>query len=144
MELKRLKSDFHRGFTLIEILVVLIIIGIASTFAISSFNNSFLNSKNNVLNSFISFINYHVDHSIISGDTVYLEFQNKNIVAKINGQKTKTYSQNDLNFETQKFKDQIIINQNSLYNTITLDFVYNNQIYKGIISFNGIDYEEKN
>ena len=143
MELKRLKSDFHRGFTLIEILVVLIIIGIASTFVISSFNNSFLNSKNNVLNSFISFINYHVDHSIISGDTVYLEFQNKNIVAKINGQKTKTYSQNDLNFETQKFKDQIIINQNSIYNTITLDFVYNNQIYEGIISFNGIDYEEK-
>ena len=143
MELKRLKSDFHRGFTLIEILVVLIIIGIASTFVISSFNNSFLNKKNNDLNSFISFINYHVDHSIISGDTVYLEFQNKNIVAKINGQKTKTYSQNDLNFETQKFKDQIIINQNSIYNTITLDFVYNNQIYEGIISFNGIDYEEK-
>ena len=143
MELKRLKSDFHRGFTLLEILVVLIIIGIASTFVISSFNNSFLNSKNNVLNSFISFINYHVDHSIISGDTVYLEFQNKNIVAKINGQKTKTYSHNDLNFETPKFKDQIIINQNSLYNTITLDFVYNNQIYEGIISFNGIDYEEK-
>tara|TARA_B100000941_G_C28119547_1_gene357374 strand:- start:17 stop:451 length:435 start_codon:yes stop_codon:yes gene_type:complete len=143
LELKRLKSDFHRGFTLIEILVVLIIIGIASTFVISSFNNSFLNSKNNVLNSFISFINYHVDHSIISGDTVYLEFQNKNIVAKINGQKTKTYSHNDLNFEKPKFKDQIIINQNSLYNTITLDFVYNNQIYEGIISFNGIDYEEK-
>ena len=143
MEFKRVKSDFQRGFTLIEILVVLIIVGIVSTFAISSFNNTFLNRKNNNLNSFISFINYHVDHSIISGDTVYLEFQNKNIVAKINGQKTKTYSQNDLNFETQKFKDQIIINQNSLYNTIKLDFVYNNQIYKGIISFNGIDYEEK-
>ena len=143
MEFKRVKSDFQRGFTLIEILVVLIIVGIVSTFAISGFNNTSLNKKNNDLNSFISFINYHVDHSIISGDTVYLEFQNKNIVAKINGQKTKTYSQNDLNFETQKFKDQIIINQNSIYNTITLDFVYNNQIYEGIISFNGIDYEEK-
>ena len=143
MEFKRLKYDLQQGFTLIEILVVLIIVGIVSTFAISSFNNTFLNRKNNDLNSFISFINYHVDHSIISGDTVYLEFQNKNIVAKINGQKTKTYSHNDLNFETQKFKDQIIINQNSLYNTITLDFVYNTQFYEGIISFNGIEYEKK-
>ena len=143
MEFKRLKYDLQQGFTLIEILVVLIIVGIITTFAISSFNNSVFNRSDDDLNTFNKFINYYVDHTLISGDTVYLEFKNQNVIAKINGQKTKTYNLNSLNFETLKFDDQIIINQNSLYNTIRLNFVYNNEIYKSIINLNGIDYEKK-
>ena len=143
MEFKRVKHDLQQGFTLIEILVVLIIVGIISTFAISSFNNSIFNRNDNNLNTFNKFINYYVDHVLISGDTVYLEFKNQNIIAKINGQEIKTYSLNNLSFETQAFDDQIIINQNSLYNTIRLNFVYNNEIYKSIINLNGIDYEKK-
>ena len=143
MEFKRVKHDLQQGFTLIEILVVLIIVGIISTFAISSFNNSIFNRNDNDLNTFNKFINYYVDHALISGDTIYLEFKNQNIIAKINGQKTKTYSLNNLNFETQAFDDQIIINQNSLYNTIRLNFVYNNENYTSIINLNGIDYEKK-
>jgi prepilin-type N-terminal cleavage/methylation domain-containing protein len=143
LEFKRVKHVLQQGFTLIEILVVLIIVGIISTFAISSFNNSIFHRNGNDLNTFIKFINYYVDHTLISGDTVYLEFQNQNVIAKIDGQKTKTYSLNNLNFETQTFGDQIIINQNSLYNTIRLNFVYNNETYKSIINLNGIDYEKK-
>ena len=143
MEFKRVKHDLQQGFTLIEILVVLIIVGIISTFAISSFNNSIFNRNDNDLNSFNKFINYYVDHALIAGDTIYLEFKNQNIIAKINGQKIKTYSLNNLSFETQAFDDQIIINQNSLYNTIRLNFVYNNEIYTSIINLNGIDYEKK-
>ena len=143
MEFKRVKHDLQQGFTLIEILVVLIIVGIISTFAISSFNNSIFHRNGNNLNTFDKFINYYVDHALISGDTVYLEFKNQNIIAKINGQKIKTYSLNNLSFDTQAFDDQIIINQNSLYNTIRLNFVYNNEIYKSIINLNGIDYEKK-
>ena len=143
MEFKRVKHDLQQGFTLIEILVVLIIVGIISTFAISSFNNSIFNRNDNDLNSFNKFINYYVDHTLISGDTVILEFKNQNIIAKINDQKTKTYSLNNLNFETQTFDNQIIINQNTLYNTIRLNFVYNKEIYKSIINLNGIDYEKK-
>ena len=143
MEFKRVKHDLQQGFTLIEILVVLIIVGIISTFAISSFNNSIFNRNDNDLNSFNKFINYYVDHALISSDTIYLEFKNQNIIVKINGQKIKTYSLNNLSFETQAFDDQIIINQNSLYNTIRLNFVYNNEIYKSIINLNGIDYEKK-
>ena len=143
MEFKRVKHDLQQGFTLIEILVVLIIVGIISTFAISSFNNSIFNRNDNDLNSFNKFINYYVDHALITGDTIYLEFKNQNIIAKINGQKAKIYSLNNLNFETQAFDDQIIINQNSLYNTIRLNFVYNNEIYTSIINLNGIDYEKK-
>ena len=143
MEFKRVKRDLQQGFTLIEILVVLIIVGIISTFAISSFNNSIFNRNDNNLNTFNKFINYYVDHALISGDTVYLEFKNQNIIAKINGQKIKTYSLNNLSFKTKAFDDQIIINQNSLYNTIRLNFVYNNEIYKSIINLNGIDYEKK-
>ena len=143
MEFKRLKYDLQQGFTLIEILVVLIIVGIITTFAISSFNNSVFNRSDDDLNTFNKFINYYVDHTLISGDTVYLEFKNQNVIARINGQKAKTYNLNSLNFETLKFDDQIIINQNSLYNTIKLNFVYNNEIYKSIINLNGIDYEKK-
>jgi prepilin-type N-terminal cleavage/methylation domain-containing protein len=143
LEFKRIRRDLQQGFTLIEILVVLIIVGIISTFAISSFNNSIFHRNGNDLNTFNKFINYYVDHTLISGDTVYLEFQNQNVIAKIDGQKTKTYSLNNLNFETHTLNDQIIINQNSLYNTIRLNFVYNNEIYKGIINLNGIDYEKK-
>jgi len=143
LEFKRVKHDLQQGFTLIEILVVLIIVGIISTFAISSFNNSIFNRNDNDLNSFNKFINYYVDHTLISGDTVILEFKNQNIIAKINDQKTKTYSLNNLNFETQTFDNQIIINQNTLYNTIRLNFVYNKEIYKSIINLNGIDYEKK-
>ena len=143
MEFKRVKRDLQQGFTLIEILVVLIIVGIISTFAISSFNNSIFHRNGNNLNTFDKFINYYVNHTLISGDTVYLEFKNQNVIAKIDGKKTKTYSLNNLNFETQTLNDQIIINQNSLYNTIRLNFVYNNKIYKSIISLNGIDYEKK-
>ena len=143
MEFKRVKHDLQQGFTLIEILVVLIIVGIISTFAISSFNNSIFNRNDNDLNTFNKFINYYVDHALITGDTIYLEFKNQNIIAKINGQKIKTYSLNNLSFETQAFDDQIIINQNSLYNTIRLNFVYNNEIYTSIINLNGIDYEKK-
>ena len=123
MEFKRVKDDLQQGFTLIEILVVIIIVGIISTFSISSFNNSIFNHNDNDLNTLNEFINYYVDHTLISGDTVYLEFKNQNIIAKINGQEIKTYSLNNLSFETQAFDDQIIINQNSLYNTITLDIV---------------------
>ena len=143
MEFKRVKHDLQQGFTLIEILVVLIIVGIISTFAISSFNNSIFNGNDNDLNTFNKFINYYVDHALISGDTIYLEFKNQNIIAKINDEKIKTYSLNNLSFETQAFDDQIIINQNSLYNTIRLIFVYNNETYKSIINLNGIDYEKK-
>ena len=143
MEFKRVKHDLQQGFTLIEILVVLIIVGIISTFAISSFNNSIFNRNDNDLNTFNKFINYYVDHALITGDTIYLEFKNQNIIAKINGQKTKTYSLNNLNFKTQAFDEQIIINQNSLYNTIRLNFVYNNENYTSIINLNGIDYEKK-
>ena len=143
MEFKRVKHGLQQGFTLIEILVVLIIVGIISTFAISSFNNSIFNRNDNDLNSFNKFINYYVDHALISSDTIYLEFKNQNIIAKINDEKIKTYSLNNLSFETQAFDDQIIINQNSLYNTIRLNFVYNNEIYTSIINLNGIDYEKK-
>jgi len=61
-------SKYQKGFTLIEILVVLIIIGIST--ALITLNFSTLKSINSQINSFEKSVNFLTEESIITGSII--------------------------------------------------------------------------
>ena len=81
MEFNRLILKSSRGFTLIETLIVLVIIGILTTFAITGFKNIYLDNNSNELRAFKNFIDYQVTQSIITGESISLKFYDKYITA---------------------------------------------------------------
>ena len=88
MEFERVKSK-KNGFTLIETLVVLVIIGVMATFTISGFNNIYLNNNEDNPKSLKKFINYHVDHSIITGESVTIHVDEHQLISSVNNKSIK-------------------------------------------------------
>ena len=69
-------NNLKRGFTLIEILVVLIVIGIASSLIFLNFSSATSISKNQ--STFANFFHYLSEESIITGDVVGWHADNAN------------------------------------------------------------------
>ena len=61
-------SKYQKGFTLIEILVVLIIIGISTT--LITLNFSTLKSIDSQINSFEKSVNFLTEESIVTGNII--------------------------------------------------------------------------
>ena len=96
MEFIRLIQKSSGGFTLIETLVVLVIIGVLATFAITGFNNTYLNNNNNDLQSLKKFIDLQVTQSIITGETISLNFYDEQITASGDNVYLQSYKLNNL------------------------------------------------
>lgn len=69
-------NNSSKGFTLIEILVVLVVIGIASSLIILNFSSSISLSKNN--SSFKKSFNFLTEESIITGNIIGWHADKKN------------------------------------------------------------------
>jgi len=69
-------NNLKRGFTLIEILVVLVVIGIASSLIFLNFSSATSISKNQ--STFAKFFHYLSEESIITGDVVGWHADNAN------------------------------------------------------------------
>ena len=80
---------YHLGFTLIEILVVLIIIGITSTLITINFNTFDLIEKK--ANSFQKTVSYLTEESIITGKIIGLYLSSDNQFAKYLTEENQTY-----------------------------------------------------
>ena len=69
-------NNFKRGFTLIEILVVLIVIGVASSLIFLNFSSATSISKNQ--STFTKFFHYLSEESIITGNVIGWHADNDN------------------------------------------------------------------
>ena len=144
MEFERIKSK-DNGFTLIETLVVLIIIGVMASFTISGFNNIYLdndNDKNN-LESLKKFINYHVDHSIITGEAVTIRIDGHQLVSSIKNKRIKLANISNLKFNYKNQDNVIFVDQINLLENIQVTFTYKEELHEGIVNLNGLQYAKK-
>ena len=64
----------HRGFSLIEILIVLIIIGIAGSISISGFGSAINNSEKREVKKIIEFLNDKIIHVLQTGEVLQIDF----------------------------------------------------------------------
>lgn len=77
MESRRVNIPIHKGFTLIEVLVVLILIGIAGSISINGLGKSLKNSDQNEVKKFIEFMDTNVNHVFQTGETIKIHFNNR-------------------------------------------------------------------
>ena len=142
MEFERVKSK-NNGFTLIETLVVLIIIGVMASFTISGFNNIYLDNDKNNLESLKKFINYHVDHSIITGEAVTIHIDGHQLVSSINNKRIKLANISNLKFNYKNQDNVIFVDQINLLENIQVTFTYKEELHEGIVNLNGLQYAKK-
>ena len=142
MEFERVKSK-KNGFTLIETLVVLVIIGVMASFTISGFNNIYLNSDDDNPKSLKKFINYHVDHSIITGESVTIHVDEHQLISSINNKSIKLSNISDIKFNDKTSGSVIFVDQINLIKNLYVTFTYKDELYEGIVNLNGLQYAQK-
>ncbi len=142
MEFERVKSK-KNGFTLIETLVVLVIIGVMASFTISGFNNIYLDNNKDNLNSLKKFIDDQVDHSIITGETIKIHVDGYQLISNSNNKRIKLTNISNLKFNSKKQDSVIFIDQINLIKNIQVTFTYKKELHEGIVNLNGLQYAEK-
>ena len=142
MEFERVKSK-KNGFTLIETLVVLVIIGVMASFTISGFNNIYLDNNEDNPKSLKKFINYHVDHSIITGESVTIHVNEHQLISSVNNKSIKLSNISDIKFNDKTLGSVIFVDQINLIKNLHVTLTYKEEILEGIVNLNGLQYAKK-
>ena len=142
MEFERVKSK-KNGFTLIETLIVLVIIGVMASFTISGFNNIYLNNDEDNLKSLKNFIDYHVDHSIITGESVTINVDEHQLISSVNNKSIKLSNIIDIKFNDKTSGGVIFVDQINLIKNLHVTLTYKEEIHEGIVNLNGLQYAKK-
>ena len=142
MEFERVKSK-KNGFTLIETLIVLVIIGVMASFTISGFNNIYLNNDEDNPKSLKNFIDYHVDHSIITGESVTINVDEHQLISSVNNKSIKLSNIIDIKFNDKTSGGVIFVDQINLIKNLHVTLTYKEEIHEGIVNLNGLQYAKK-
>tara|TARA_B100001057_G_scaffold470749_1_gene532377 strand:- start:91 stop:522 length:432 start_codon:yes stop_codon:yes gene_type:complete len=142
LEFERVKSK-KNGFTLIETLIVLVIIGVMASFTISGFNNIYLNNDEDNLKSLKNFIDYHVDHSIITGESVTINVDEHQLISSVNNKSIKLSNIIDIKFNDKTSGSVIFVDQINLIKNLHVTLTYKEEIHEGIVNLNGLQYAKK-
>ena len=149
MESRRVKIFYHKGFTLIEVLVVLIIIGIASSLTINGLGNSLKNNKDEST-ELVELLDRNINHVFQTGETIKIYFDTnqakviKNETIKEEFKFKKIFieqSLNDMRSSTDNF--HIHLNQKQLIDTITILLSEDAKKTKLILGVNGVKIYKK-
>ena len=142
MEFERVKSK-KNGFTLIETLVVLVIIGVMASFTISGFNNIYLDNNEDNPKSLKKFINYHVDHSIITGESVTINVDEHQLISSINNKTLKLSHISNIKFNDKTSGSVIFVDQINLIKNLNVTFTYKEELHEGFVNLNVLQYAKK-
>ena len=137
------------GFSLIEILVILVIISILATITVNGLGKIGKETDQHQFNKIIKFLNSNIIHSLISGETITLEFVENKITAKNNNTEINKIELNHFFFEDYKLNNKehvpkfdIYINQSNLLKNENIKIIHHSILYNLNLSINGVKIEE--
>ena len=112
MEFRRIKNKNRLGFSLIEVLIVLIIIGIASSISISGFGSMMNESEKKEVRKIILFLDSKINHVFQTGEALDIQFKKKEI--KVSG-KLDTLKLKNIMIEQQATDMKSVTNEFDIY-----------------------------
>ena len=145
MESRRIKNRNHLGFSLIEVLIVLIIIGIASSISISGFGSMMNESEKKEVRKIILFLDSKINHVFQTGEALDIQFKKEEI--KVSGKLDTLKLKNimieqqaaDMKSVTNEF--DIYLNHKSLIDSIYLTLKEPSQEIKLKLGLNGAEVQ---
>lgn len=145
MEFRRIKNRNHLGFSLIEVLIVLIIIGIAGSISISGFGSMMNESEKKEVRKIILFLDSKINHVFQTGEALDIQFKKEEI--KVSGKLDTLKLKNiiieqqaaDMKSVTNEF--DILLNHKSLIDSIYLTLKEPSQEIKLKLGLNGAEVQ---
>ena len=112
MEFRRIKNKNRLGFSLIEVLIVLIIIGIAGSISISGFGSMMNESEKKEVRKIILFLDSKINHVFQTGEALDIQFKKEEI--KVSG-KLDTLKLKNIMIEQQAADMKSVTNEFDIY-----------------------------
>ena len=145
MEFRRIKNKNRLGFSLIEVLIVLIIIGIAGSISISGFGSMMNESEKKEVRKIILFLDSKINHVFQTGEALDIQFKKEEI--KVSGKLDTLKLKNimieqqaaDMKSVTNEF--DIFLNHKSLIDSIYLTLKEPSQEIKLKLGLNGAEVQ---
>ena len=145
MEFRRIKNKNRLGFSLIEVLIVLIIIGIAGSISISGFGSMMNESEKKEVRKIILFLDSKINHVFQTGEALDIQFKKEEI--KVSGKLDTLKLKNimieqqaaDMKSVTNEF--DIYLNHKSLIDSIYLTLKEQSQEIKLKLGLNGAEVQ---
>ena len=112
MEFRRIENKNRLGFSLIEVLIVLIIIGIAGSISISGFGSMMNKSEKKEVRKIILFLDSKINHVFQTGEALDIQFKKEEI--KVSG-KLDTLKLKNIMIEQQAADMKSVTNEFDIY-----------------------------